>query len=61
MRKGLAYLHAAEMCRDLAHQVPDPLNKKQLNEMALEWEKLAAERAKQLANGKAMKRPTRKR
>ena len=58
MRKGLAYLDAAERCRHLARHVPDPRTKKELNDMASEWEKLAAERAKQLAKGKAMKRPT---
>jgi hypothetical protein len=48
MRKGLAYLDAAEKCRQLARQVTDLRKKKQLEDMALEWEALAAERARQL-------------
>jgi hypothetical protein len=51
MREGLAYLDAAEKCRHLARQVRDPQKKKQLEDMALEeWEELATERVRQLAN-----------
>jgi len=50
MREGLAYLDAAEKCRHLARQVTDPQKKKQLEDMALEWEELATERVRQLAN-----------
>ena len=53
MRKGLAYVEAAETCRHFARQVPECKKKKQLNDMAMEWETLAAERARQLAKGKA--------
>ena len=60
MRKGLAYLDTAEKCRRLARQVTEPKAKKQLEEMAREWEALAAGRAQQLAKGKAMKRPTKR-
>jgi hypothetical protein len=58
MRKGLAYLDAAETFRQVACRVTDPRAKKQLNDMALEWETLAAERAKQLAKESATKRPS---
>ena len=46
MRKGLAYLDMAEKCRALAREVKEATNKKRLDEMAEEWERLAAERAK---------------
>jgi short-subunit dehydrogenase involved in D-alanine esterification of teichoic acids len=50
MRTGLAYLEAAEKCRQLARQVViEPRKKKQLEDMALEWEVLATERVTQLA------------
>jgi hypothetical protein len=49
MRKGMAYLDAAEKCRHLARQTTERQIKKQLEAMAVEWEALAAERAKQLS------------
>ena len=49
MRKGLAYLDMAEKCRALARQVKEAKNKRQLEDMAQEWEKLAAERVKHAA------------
>jgi hypothetical protein len=46
MRKGLAYLDMAEKCRALAGQVTEAKNKKRLDEMAQEWERMASERVK---------------
>jgi hypothetical protein len=46
MRKGLAYLDMAEKCRVLAGQVKEATNKKQLDDMAQEWERMASERVK---------------
>ena len=49
MRKGLAYLDMAEKCRALARQVKEPNNKSHLEDMAREWERMAAERVKKTA------------
>jgi hypothetical protein len=49
MRKGLELLGNAEDCRKLAKRTKDPQHKKQLEDMAQTWERLAAERATRLA------------
>jgi hypothetical protein len=54
MYKGLQYLDRAIACRKMAHQVRDAQHREQLEDMAQEWEALAAERASELA--KARKR-----
>jgi len=48
MRKGLAYLDMAERCRALARQVKEPENKSILEDMAQQWETLAAQRVKDI-------------
>ena len=58
MRKGLSYLDMAEKCRNLARQAPEPRHKKQLEDMALECEALAAGRVKQLAKRGTPKLPS---
>ena len=50
MRKGLAYLDMAEKCRALAGQVKEAKNKKQLDDMAQQWERMASERVKYAAS-----------
>ena len=42
MRKGLAYLDMAEKCRALAGQVKEAKNKKQLDDMAQQCERMAS-------------------
>ena len=49
MRKGMAYLEAAEKCRDLARKTTEPQIKKELDAVAAEWQALAAKRAKQIS------------
>jgi len=48
MRKGLELLENAEACRKLAKRAKDPQEKKQLEDMAQTWERLAAKRAANL-------------
>jgi hypothetical protein len=59
MRKGLAYLDLAERCRKLASQLDDRQNKRELEEVARSWEKVAAQRAKELSK-KASSKAARK-
>jgi len=57
MRKGMDYLQSAEELRKLATRMEDLQYKKQLERMAQEFETLAAERAKQLANVASKRKP----
>jgi len=59
MRKGLELLESAEQCRKLAKRAKDPQEKKQLEDMAQTWERLAAERAANFAR-KAKRRASAK-
>jgi hypothetical protein len=49
MRKGMAYLEAAERCRDLAGKTTEPQITTRLEAMAAQWEAFAAKRAEQLS------------
>jgi hypothetical protein len=49
MRKVSEYEAHAIECREMSGQIKDPLRKKQLEDMAEAWTKLASERRKQLA------------
>jgi hypothetical protein len=49
MRKVSEYEAHATECREMSSQMKDPLRKKQLEDMAEAWTKLASERRKQLA------------
>jgi hypothetical protein len=60
MRKGLAYLDLAERCRKLASQLDDRQHKKELEEVARSWEKVAAQRAKELSKQASSKKAARK-
>jgi hypothetical protein len=60
MRKGLAYLDLAERCRKLASQLDDRQHKKELEEVARSWEKVAAQRAKELNKQASSKKAARK-
>jgi len=53
MRKGMQYLEHAEGCRKIARQIRDAQHQNQLKNMAQAWETLAAQRARQLANGQS--------
>jgi hypothetical protein len=56
MRKGLAYLELAESCRELARRMDKPVHKKQLEIIARACERMARDRAKQLAKTAKSKR-----
>jgi hypothetical protein len=60
MRKGLAYLDLAERYRKLASQLDDRQNKRELEEVARSWEKVAAQRAKELSKKASSKKAARK-
>jgi hypothetical protein len=53
MRKGLAYLDLAERYRKLASQLDDRQHKKKV---ARSWEKVAAQRAKELSKQASSKK-----
>jgi hypothetical protein len=60
MRKGLAYLDLAERCRKLASQLDDRQHKRELEQVARSWEKVAAQRAKGLSKKASSKKAARK-
>jgi hypothetical protein len=57
MRKISEYRAHAEECRQLARQIKQPEQQRQLEEMAKAWDMLADERQRQIAKPKPSLKP----